>query len=152
MVSFSEDTLFGTGESALFVGRMVRSMDYAHEPGMIFFKMNDFQFLCQKLMENKEAMEETAVGIMDSSGRFCMQNFPSHFSLSGEDEKKLKSLAESGKSGIISQGQRLETGILQAYRQRESGLTIFTIVPNSVLTSGLNQILLVLIGIYEWLC
>lgn len=143
---FTEDTLFGTGESALFVGRMVRSMDYAHEPGMIFFKMND-QFL-KKLMESKEAMEETAVGIMDSSGRFCMQNFPSHFSLSGEDEKKLKSLAESGKSGIISQGQRLETGILQAYRQRESGLTIFTIVPNSVLTSGLNQILLVLIGIY----
>ena len=35
-----KDYLFGTGEEALFVGRKVHSLNYAHEPGYLFFKMN----------------------------------------------------------------------------------------------------------------
>lgn len=37
---WAKDNLFGDGEYALFIGRYVRSMDYAHEPGMLFLKMN----------------------------------------------------------------------------------------------------------------
>lgn len=143
---FTGDTLFGTGEEALFIGRYVRSMDYAHAPGMLFFKMNE-QFL-QGLVEDEESMEEAAVGIVDSGGTFCMQNYPEGFSMTKADREKIVSLAGSGKSGIVSGGLRLQGGVLQAYRQKESGLTIFTIVPNSVLSRGLSQILLVLIGIY----
>ena len=44
--------------------------------------------------------------------------------------------------------ERVQGGILQAYRQKESGMLIFTMVPNSVLYNRLNQILLVLAGIY----
>ncbi len=143
---FTEDTLFGTGKEALFVGRMVRSMDYAHEPGMIFFKMNE-HFL-KNLVEDRDVMAETAVGIIDSSGNFCMQRYPEWFSMSKTDQEEIISLAESEKSEIISSGRRMQGGILQAYRQKESGLTIFTIVPNSVLGKGLSQILTVLIGIY----
>lgn len=143
---FTGDTLFGTGEEALFIGRYVRSMDYAHAPGMLFFKMNE-QFL-QGLVEDEESMEEAAVGIVDSGGTFCMQNYPEGFSMTKSDREEIVSLAGSGKSGIVSGGLRLQGGVLQAYRQKESGLTIFTIVPNSVLSRGLSQILLVLIGIY----
>lgn len=37
---WTKDTLFGTGEKALFIGRYVHSLEYAHEPGMMFFKMS----------------------------------------------------------------------------------------------------------------
>lgn len=43
---WAEDTLFGTGEEALFIGRYVRSLEYAHGPGMLFLKWSpDF---CRK--------------------------------------------------------------------------------------------------------
>ena len=31
----------GQAAYALFIGRYVRSLEYAHEPGMLFFKMED---------------------------------------------------------------------------------------------------------------
>ena len=35
---WAKDTLFGTDDYALFIGRYVRSLEYAHEPGMLFFQ------------------------------------------------------------------------------------------------------------------
>ena len=43
---------------------------------------------------------------------------------------------------------RVEGGILQVYRQKESGMLIYTLVPDTVLNQGMNQILMVLTGIY----
>ena len=41
-----------------------------------------------------------------------------------------------------------EGGILQAYRQEETGMVIFTLVPDMVLNQGMTQILIVLLTIY----
>ena len=35
---WTKDTLFGTEQESLFIGRYVHSLEYAHEPGMMFLK------------------------------------------------------------------------------------------------------------------
>ena len=74
-----KDTLFGTGDYALFIGRYVRSLEYAHEPGMLFFKMED-GFLREITGENQELTDEAAVGVIDRNGQICMSSAPEDFS------------------------------------------------------------------------
>ena len=143
----ARDTLFGTGEEALFIGRYVRNMEYSHEPGMIFFKMND-GFL-EGIIETESGTEEdVAIGILDRNGTFFMQHYPENFRMQEKDKEKILSLVQENGSGVILTRYKGAGGILQAYRQKESGMIIFTLVPNKVLDKGLNQIFLVLAGIY----
>lgn len=143
----TRDTLFGTGEEALFIGRYVRNMEYSHEPGMIFFKMND-QFLKRVIETQSGTEEDVAIGIIDKNGNFFMENYPENFQLDERDKEKILSLTKREDSGVILTRYKGEGGILQAYRQQESGMVIFTLVPNKILDRGLNQIFLVLAGIY----
>ena len=143
----ARDTLFGTGEEALFIGRYVRNMEYSHEPGMIFFKMND-QFLKRVIETQSGTEEDVAIGIIDKNGNFFMENYPENFQLEERDKEKILSLTKREDSGVILTRYKGEGGILQAYRQQESGMVIFTLVPNKILDRGLNQIFLVLAGIY----
>lgn len=144
---WTEDTLFGSKEDALFIGRYVNSMDYAHDPGMIFLKMDE-KFLNEIIEKDQKMSKDVAVGIMSPDGQYCVQKSPDNFELDNEDKAKLKKLARTKKSGVIMQGERIECGILQVYRQRESGMLVYTLVPNAVLDQGMKQVLLVLIMIY----
>lgn len=144
---WTKDELFGTQEEALFIGRYVRSMDYAHEPGMIFLKMSS-GFLESLIDEEEDMTEKVAVGIVASNGKFCMERYPENFELSEAAREKITGLVQSRESGVILERCEAEGGILQAYRQKNSGMIVYTFVPNFVLYSGLNQILTVLAGIY----
>mgnify|MGYP006920365537 CR=1 FL=1 len=62
--------------------------------------------------------------------------------------KKITELTRTKKSGVIVRGKKIEGGILQAYRQEETGMVIFTLVPDMVLNQGMTQILIVLLTIY----
>lgn len=76
----AEDTLFGTGKEALFIGRKVHSLDYAHEPGYLFLKM-DSEFL-DSIKEGSDSFTgEAAMGVMDGGGNICDSWFPASFSL-----------------------------------------------------------------------
>ena len=122
-------------------------MEYSHEPGMIFFKMND-GFL-EGIIETESGTEEdVAIGILDRNGTFFMQHYPENFRMQEKDKEKILSLVQENGSGVILTRYKGAGGILQAYRQKESGMIIFTLVPNKVLDKGLNQIFLVLAGIY----
>lgn len=143
----AKDTLFGTGEEALFIGRYVRNMEYSHEPGMIFFKMDD-EFLAGAIETQSGTEEDVAIGIIDKNGNFFLQHYPDDFQMQEKDKEKILSLAKRKDSGVILTRYRGEGGILQAYRQQESGMVIFTLVPDKILDRGLNQIFLVLAGIY----
>ena len=66
---WAEDTLFGTGGYSLFIGRYIRSLEYAHDPGMLFFKMED-GFLKEIAGENQELTDEAAVGVIDRNGLY----------------------------------------------------------------------------------
>lgn len=144
---WTEDTLFGTGGSALFVGRYVRSMEYAHEPGMLFLKM-DPGFLENIFSENTDDADEAVMGIIDGSGNVCVSCIPEGYLLPKEDLEYIQNLSKKKADGMIVTGCRLRSGVLSAYRQKESGMIIYTLVPNQVLTSGLVRIFEILLGIY----
>lgn len=144
---WTKDTLFGTGEEALFVGRYVRSMDYAHKPGMIFLKMDE-GFLGSLAQGAGDQADEAAIGIIDRNGVFCMEQYPRGFSMAEATRERLIEFAKGKTTDAVIDREHVQGGILQAYRQKESKMVIFTMVPNAVLYNGLNQILLVLAGIY----
>lgn len=122
-------------------------MDYAHEPGMLFFKM-DPRFLESVLKDAEGGEKEAVTGIVDKNGKLCIERAPEGFEISSGVKREVAKLSENKESGVILKGSRIQEGILQAYRQKDSGMIVFTLVPNAVLYSGLNRILLVLAGIY----
>ena len=143
---FQEDTLFQTGRSELFIGRNVRNMEDVHAPGMLFFKMDE-KYL-ESIVEEQNGIEDIVVGVVDDKGNLCMQYTPESFALNEQDEEKITGLFKYKGAGMILERERLRSGMLQAYRQQESGFTIFTLVPNTVLNRGMTEIALVLLVIY----
>ena len=143
----TEDTLFGNGEESIFIGRYVRSMEYAHEPGMLFLEMQD-DFL-EEIIEGKGDMtKDAAIGVMDASGEVWQSWYPERYKLPEDDKQIIQEVAKSTDSGMVVSGKEIRSGILSAYRQKETGLVVYTIVPNSVLSHGLGRMLLVMGGIY----
>ena len=143
---FQEDTLFHTGKEELFIGRNVRSMEYVHDPGMLFFKMDE-KYL-ESIVEEQKEIEDIVVGVVDDKGSLCMQYAPESFVLNEKDKEKIIGLFKHKGEGMNLERERLHSGMLQAYRQQESGFTIFTLVPNAVLNQGTTEIILVLLTIY----
>lgn len=144
---WTKDTLFGTEQNALFIGRYVRSLEYAHEPGMMFFKMSP-EYLEDTVKADQNLVGKTTIGIIDEKGNLCFSNIGEQRQSDEEKETMLKLLGEREGCGMILNGVRVKGGILSAYRQKESGFTVFSFVPDRVLNEGLTQIVLALTGIY----
>lgn len=148
---WAKDTLFGTDDYALFIGRYVRSLEYAHEPGMLFFKMED-GFLREITGMNQELTDEAAVGVIDRSGQICMSSSPEDFEegerMPDDIAERITDRQETQASGMILAGEKVKGGILSAYLDGNSGMTVFSFVPDRVLNEGLIPIFLVLAGIY----
>lgn len=142
---WTEDTLFGTKEPALFIGRYVRNMEYAHEPGMLFFKMKD-EFLGRILKSGMNVTNEVAVGILDAEGRVCSLVMSEDCHI--PQERIAEAVAKQDGDGMILGGTEVQGGVVSAYRQGDAGMVVFTYVPESVLNQGLTRLLLVLGGIY----
>lgn len=144
---WTEDTLFGMGKPALFVGRYVRNMDYAHEPGMLFLKMNP-SFLENLIKDEKDDAPKVITGITDGKGDICISRCPEGMEISDENREVLSALAQTEENGLFMDGAKVEGGVLSAYRQKESRFIVFVFVPNRVLYMGMGQILFVMAGIY----
>lgn len=143
----TEDTLFEDGEKGIFIGRYVHSMEYAHEPGMLFFKMEK-DFL-KEITEKSSLSRQVAVGVMDAEGEVWSAWYPEGYQLLQSDWEAFKEAAKDTKAnGVILSGKKLQSGVLSAYRQAETGLIVYTIIPNAVLSQGLNRMLLVMVGLY----
>lgn len=122
---WTRDYLFGTGDEALFIGRYVNSMDYAHEPGIVYLKMNQ-QFLENVMDKDKKIAKDVAVGIISPEGKTCIQQDPEDFNIGKKTMKKITELTRTKKSGVIVQGKKIEGGILQSYRQAETDGDLYT--------------------------
>ena len=148
---WAKDTLFGTDDYALFIGRYVRSLEYAHEPGMLFFKMED-GFLREITGMNQELTDEAAVGVIDRNGQICMSSSPEDFEegerMPDDIAERITDRQESQASGLILAGEKVKGGILSAYLDGNSGLAVFSFVPDRVLNEGLIPIFLVFAAIY----
>lgn len=144
---WTEDTLFETGKPTLFVGRYVRSMDYAHEPGMLFLKMDD-SFLENLINDEKNDVQNVIIGITDSKGNICISRCPKGVGISEENRETLSVLAQTEGNGMFMDGVKVKGGVLSAYRQRESGFIVFVFVQDRVFYRGMGEILFVMTGIY----
>ena len=143
---WTKDTLFGTEDQALFIGRYVRSLEYTHKPGMLFFKMGE-GFLSSVMDISSDLTEDVIVEIIDTNGQICL--------LTAQDDDEnhiqehvIKEMTKIKASGMIWSGRKTQGGILSVYRDTSSGLYLCTYVPNKVLNQDLVSILMVLIAIY----
>ncbi len=151
---FTEDTLFGNGKDdgkkVLFIGRKVHSLSYAHEPGYLFFKMDDGFW--EELNEEADQSVDVAMGIMDPDGNICREWYPDSFAMSDGLWQKLEDYAGNSSGafsgGVIAENVRAAGDVLSVYRQAESGFCVFTIVPGKVLSKETSRIFLVLLCIY----
>lgn len=144
---WTKDTLFKTGRKEFFIGRYVRSMEYAHPPGMLFLKMNE-NFLGEIVEQERGLTEDIRVGITDSKGNLCMSWGTAQTEELTEACEKIAACENLENSGMILEGERIKSGVLSAYYQADSGLSIFLLVPDHVLTAGIHRILFVIVGIY----
>ncbi len=143
----TEDTLFGTGELSLFIGRKVHSLDYAHDPGYLFLKMDDGFW--ELLHESDTAfMEEAALGVMDQEGRICASWYPEDFTMTDAMREQLSVYAAQGEGGSFIRNQKIPGGIVSIYKQKDSGFCVFAIVPEQVISTGIWEVLQVLLMIY----
>ena len=143
---WTKDTLFGTGKDALFIGRYIRNMNYEHEPGMLFLKMDPAFF--QSITGDSDLAEEgILMQIMDADGEVCFQNNDSDEARKPLILAKERILATEGNGMIISRGE-IGHGMLCAYRQKESGMTVSVYVPDHVLHAGMGRIMTVMVLIF----
>ena len=91
----SEDKLFDTNDTSLYVGRKVHSLNYANKVGYLFIKMNS-DFLHSILDVDNEYSKEVATGILDNEGHIVASNFPEGFVLNANffqlPSKRVKAL------------------------------------------------------------
>lgn len=142
-----EDDLFGGNELEVFIGRYVRCMEFSHEPGMLFLRM-ERGFLTEILESTYEGFEDAAIGVMDEHGAVWKTWYPEEYVLPEEDNEVIRALAEEKESGMIISEKRIKSGMLSAYRQEETGLIVYSIVPDNVLSRGLESMFLVMLMIY----
>lgn len=143
----TEDTLFGTEKKALYIGRKVHSLNYAHKPGYLFLEMND-GFLNSLKEDNDSFNREVAIGVMDQDGNICASWYPASFSMGEYTAELLKQYSKEEKSGVVVRSKKVPNGMLSLYKQEQTSFCVFTIVPDQVLNQGTVQIVYVIAGIY----
>lgn len=144
---WAKDTLFGTEKEALFIGRYVHSMEYASKPGLLLIKMND-SFLETILGKDRSMTDEVQIGILDKKGNLCAAWCPKGTKISDAVKQEVYKISAQKTSGILAKSRRVSGGVCSIYKESSSEMTVFTVVPSSVMTQGTMRVLTVLIGIY----
>lgn len=78
----------------------MRSMDYSHEPGILFFKMKQ-GFLESLIDDTENKVRRAAIGIVDQNGIFCIEHYPQDFEMSDDTKKAIVSLAQKQTEDVI---------------------------------------------------
>ena len=100
-------------------------MEYAHEPGMLFFKMDD-AFLEGITGTSGELTSEAAVGIIDTKGQLCFASVPEEFSLGKKRQADISErIAGSGSAGMILEGSKFLEAFCRRTGMRPAGWRSF---------------------------
>ena len=144
----AKDTLFNGKEDSLFITRYVHSLDYPSEPGIIILKMNPSFLNHIVTMDSEKADSSILTGIMDQNGIIYALNQKNTALPDNVTKTLISACKKSSDTGIILNGEDVTGGYLSAYYQKDCSFSIFTYVPNEVVTSQTTQILIVLVLIY----
>lgn len=141
---WADDTIFGDGEKAMFVGRYVRNMDILAQPGVVYFRLQD-DFFSQLLSK----MQDTTpiYMLISDQNEICVHS--SHNDEEVWDEEMQKSILEELDSNGASAEEGFYTyikgGLLCARKHAESGFTIAVFVPASKLAKLSREIIAAII-------
>ena len=132
----------------MFITRYVHSLDYPSEPGIIILKMNPSFLNHIVTMDSEKADSSILTGIMDQNGNIYALNQKNTVLPDNVTKTLISACKKSSDTGIILNGEAVTGGYLSAYYQKDCSFSIFTYVPNEVVTSQTTQILIVLVLIY----
>lgn len=144
--NWMEDRIFDREGKYLFIGRYMRNMEFHHEPGMLFFQVNEGFF--KDIL--KEASEEGIYLILDGKGKICCQEFRGKEKLTGKQKKRIETEIEALK-GREQEEVRFHLNGLGTVICRpsvNSGFTAVTLVPASILNSAAVRTALVMACVY----
>ena len=144
----AKDTVFNGKENFLFITRYVHSLDYPSEPGIIILKMKPSFWNHIITMASEKTDSDIITGIMDQNGNIYALNQENTALPDNVRKTLINACKKSSDTGIILNGETVTGGYLSAYYQKDCSFSIFTYVPNNVVTSQTTQILIVLVLIY----
>lgn len=142
-----DDRIFGREGKYLFVGRYMRNMEYHHEPGMLFFQLNEGFF--RNILKDV-AQEDGICMILDTNGEICGRNHAKNGELTQEQEEYLqKEIRERNSRGIQeARFRRSGLGIVIYRTIPDSGFTAVTLIPDAILSAVIVRNILLLVGVY----
>uniref|UniRef100_N2A8W6 HAMP domain-containing protein n=1 Tax=Eubacterium plexicaudatum ASF492 TaxID=1235802 RepID=N2A8W6_9FIRM len=143
----TKDRVFDREGSYLFIGRYMRNMEFHHEPGMLFFQVNEGFF--QNILK-ASAQEDAICMILDPSGQLCSRTHRDSFALSKKQKANLCAKMEEYQSKGISQARFHLQGVGAVIFQTaaNSGFTAATLIPDSIFYAVAVRNLLILLGVY----
>ena len=109
--------------------------------------MND-SFLETILGKDRSMTDEVQIGILDKKGNLCADWCPKGTKISDAVKQEVYKISAQETSGILAKSRRVSGGVCSIYKESSSEMTVFTVVPSSVMTQGTMRVLTVLIGIY----
>lgn len=145
---FWEENIFSANnEKVLYAGRYVRQFERSYAPGVIYLKLDNSVF-----NELTNAAEDTACAyfLLDSKGEICFGQYPDDQEMpdytKAETEEEIMELLREGKRNVeAASGKR---GLIYLKGHRESGYSVVTFVPNSVVYRVIWQIQGVIVFIF----
>lgn len=141
----AEDTLFQGEEPALFIGRYIRNMDFAHEPGVLLLKMDPgfFDFLLSDVGKG-----EGIYLFLDQEGRpFFSRSGAGGREMSEEWMNAVASEIWDG-SGIVRCRAGGVSGTAIYAKQEDTGFTVVTFLPDRVLNGAVIRTMAIMFLVY----
>lgn len=144
---WTKDRVFDREGSYLFIGRYMRNMEFHHEPGMLFFQVNDGFF--RNILKDA-AQEDGICMILDTAGELCYRTHQDSYVFSEKQEANLrKKISEYQDKGILQAGFDLKgLGTVLFQTVSDSGFTAVTLIPDSIFHAVTVRNLMILLGVY----
>ncbi len=144
---WTKDRVFDREGSYLFIGRYMRNMEFHHEPGMLFFQVNDGFF--RNILKDA-AQEDGICMILDTDGKLCYRTHQDSYEFSKKQEENLrKKISEYQDKGILQARFDLKgLGTVLFQTVSDSGFTAVTLIPDSIFHAVAVRNLLILLGVY----
>lgn len=92
--------------------------------------------------------DDVQIGILDKEGNLCAVWCPKGTKIADAVKQEVYKISAQETSGILAKSRRVSGGVCSIYKESSSEMTVFTVVPSSVMTQGTMRVLTVLIGIY----
>ncbi len=144
---WTKDKVFGKEGNYLFIGRFMRNMEFHHEPGMLFFQINEDIF--QNILKDA-AQEDGICMILDTDGKLCYRTHKESYEFSEKQQQRLRSKIAKYKNAGILQGRFDVKGLGTILFQTvsDSGFTAVTLIPDSIFHAVAVRNLIILLGVY----